>query len=72
MRQLKGKAKQNFTNADYAFKLYSQAHPDQQIKPPKEPQFSDFYQPSELLKQGELLFVGDSALAPGYAAFRFL
>jgi len=72
MWQLKDKAKQNFTNTDYAFKLYSQAHPDQQIKPPKEPQFSDFYQPSELQKQGKLLFVGGGALALSYAAFHFL
>jgi len=38
----------------------------------KEPQFSDFYQPSEMQKQGELLFVGGSMLALGYAAFCFL
>ena len=29
-------------------------------------------EPSELQKQGELLFVGGGALALGYAAFRFL
>ncbi len=39
--------KQNFTNTDCAFKLYNQAHPDEQMIPPKEPKFSDFYQPSE-------------------------
>ena len=61
-REIKAQANQNFTNTDYAFKLYNQAHPD----------FSDMYQPSELQKQGELLFVGGGALALGYAAFRFL
>jgi len=30
------------------------------------------YQPSELQKQGELIFVGSGALVLGYAAFRFL
>jgi len=65
-------AKQNFTNTDYAFKLYNQAHPDMKMTMPKEPKFSDFYQPSEAQKQGELIFVGGSALALGYAAFRFL
>jgi len=65
-------AKQNFTNTDYAFKLYNQAHPNQKMTLPKEPKFSDFYQPSEAQKQGELLFVGGSTLALGYAAFRFL
>ncbi|KAL9950721.1 hypothetical protein ACROYT_G043267 [Oculina patagonica] len=58
-------AKQNFTNTDYAFKLYNQAHPDKQMIPPKEPKFSDFYQPSEQQKQGELMFVGAGALALG-------
>ena len=53
-------------------KLYNQAHPDEQMVPPKEPNFSDFYQPSEQQKKGELMFVGVGALALGYAAFRFL
>jgi len=70
--QIKAQAKQNFTNTDYAFKLYNQAHPDERMIPPKEPKFSDFYQPSEPQKNGELLFVGTGALALGYAAFRFL
>ena len=71
-RENKAQAKQNFTDTDYTFKLYNQAHPDQKITLPKEPKFSDFYQLSEAQKQGELLFVGSSALALGYVAFRFL
>ena len=71
-REIKEQANQNFTNTDYAFKLYNLAHPDQRLTLPKEPKFSDMYQPSELQKQGELLFVGGSVLALGYAAFRFL
>ena len=71
-REIKEQANQNFTNTDYAFKLYNQAHPDKQITPPKEPQFADFYQPSELQKQDELVFVGGNALALACAAFRFL
>jgi len=46
-REIKDQANQNLTNTDYAFKLYNQAHPDRPITLPKEPQFSDFYQPSE-------------------------
>ena len=69
--ETKEQAKQNFTNTDYALKLYNQAHPDKQMIPPKEPKFSDFYQPSEQQKKGELMFVGAGALALGYAAFRF-
>ena len=70
--QIKAEAKQNFTNTDYAFKLYNQTHPDERMVPPKEPKFSDFYQPSEQQKNGELIFVGAGALALGYAAFRFI
>jgi len=42
------------------------------MEPPKEPKFSDFYQPNEQQKKGELAFVGAGALALGYAVFRFL
>jgi len=70
--QTKEQAKQNMTNTNYAFKLYNQAHPGTQVVPPKEPKFSDFYQPSEQQKNGELAFVGTGALALDYAAFRFL
>ena len=70
--QIKAETKRNFTNTDYAFKLFNQAHPDKQMIPPKDPKFSDFYQPSEQQKNGELMFVGAGALALGYAAFRFL
>ena len=71
-REIKDQAKQNFTNTDYVFKLYDQAHPDYKLTQPKEPKFSDMYQTSELQKRGELLFVGGGALALGYVAFRFL
>ena len=47
-REIKDQAKQNFTNTDYAFKLYNQAHPDYKLSMPKEPKFSDMYQPSDL------------------------
>ena len=70
--EIKEHADKNFTNTDYAFKLYNQNHPDQRLTVPKRPNFSDMYQPSELQKQGELLFVGGGALALGCAAFRFL
>lgn len=70
-REIKNQVKQNFTNTDYALRLYNQAHQEQPNKTPKEPQFADFYQPSELQKQGELLFVGGGALALGYATFPF-
>ena len=49
-KEIKTQAKQNFTNTDYAFKLYNQANPDKQITLPKEPRFLDFYQPSQKQK----------------------
>ena len=70
-REIKEQARQNFTNTDYAFKLYNQAHPDSQICPPKEPQFSDFYQANTQQKQGELLFASGRTLLLSYAAFCF-
>jgi len=70
--KIKEQAKQDFTNTDYAFKLYNQTHLDKPMLPPKEPNFSDFYQPSEQQKQGELIIVGAGAFALGYVAFRFL
>ena len=71
-REIKDQAKQNFTNTDYAFKLYNQAHPNYKLTMPREPKFSEMYQLSELQKRDELLFVGCGAFAPGYAAFRLL
>ena len=70
--RFKDQAKQNFSSTDQALVLYNKVHQDQQIKLPKEPEFSDFYKPSEKQKQSELLFIGASTLAIGYAAFRFL
>ena len=47
---IKEQAKQNFTNTDYAFKLYNQSHPEYKLTMPKEPKFSDYYQPSDRQK----------------------
>ena len=70
--RLKDQEKQNFSSTDRALVLYNKVHRDRRITLPKEPVFSDFYKPSEQQKQGELLFIGASTLAIGYAAFRFL
>ena len=69
---MKDQAKQNFTDTDYAFKLYNQTHQNEQITAPKEPKFSDFYYPSKQQRKGELMFIGAGTLALGYAAFRLL
>ena len=70
--EIKEHADKDFINTDYAFKLYNQNHPDRRLTVAKRPNFSDMYQPSDLQKQSELLFVGGGALVLGYAAFRFL
>ena len=63
-REIKDLAKQNFTNTDYAFKLYNQAHPDYKLTTPKEQKFSDYYQPSEQQNKASffLLVVAQSRL----------
>ena len=68
--RIKDEAKQNLENTDYALKLYNETHRDQMDL--KEPQFSDFYKPSEQQKQGEMIYVGASALAIGLAVSHFL
>ena len=67
----KNKAIHDFQDTDRALALYNQAH-RAKVALPQEPQFSDFYKPSPQQKNGELLFIGASTLALGYAAFRFL
>ena len=67
----KSKALYDFRNTDAALELYNRAH-QTKITIPKEPNFADYYQPSPQQKNGELLFIGASTLALGYAAFRFL
>ena len=66
---IKYEAKQNFKNVDHALKLYNRVHQVQMGL--REPQFSDFYQPSVQQKQGEIIYVGASALAVELAASHF-
>ena len=58
-------------DTDQALALYNQTH-RAKVALPQEPKFSDYYKPSPQQKNGELLFIGASTLALGYAAFRFL
>ena len=67
----KNKAFHDFRDTDAALALYNQTH-QAKLAMPKEPQFADYYKPSPQQKNGELLFIGVSTLALGYAAFRFL
>ena len=67
----KNKAFHDFQDTDQALALYNQTH-RAKVALPQEPKFSDYYKPSPQQKNGELLFIGASTLALGYAAFRFL
>ena len=67
--RIKDEAKENFKNTDYALKLYKIHQDDLSLR---ELQFSDFYQPSAQQKQGEIIYVGASALAIGFAASYFI
>ena len=67
----KNKAIHDLQDTDRALALYNQTH-RAKVALPKEPKFSDYYKPSPQQKNGELLFIGASTLALGYAAFRFL
>lgn len=48
------------------------AYPAQQIKPPREPQFPEFYQPSKPQKPGDLLLWAAARSLFAFASFRFL
>ena len=67
----KDKARYDFQATDQALALYNQTH-RAKVALPKKPEFFDFYKPSPQQQNGELLFIGTSTLAVGYAAFRFL
>ena len=67
----KDKAIDDFQTTDRALAFYNQTH-RAKVALPKEPEFSDFNKPSPQQQNGELLFIGASTLALGYAAFRFL
>lgn len=56
---------------DQAAQNYNQVHPDWQISLPKEPQFSDFHQPSKEQKQGKLLFLAAAHLCSAMPRFVF-
>ena len=73
--RMKYQAAQDFKTTDQALALhnrYHQTQPDKQIKMLKEPQFSDFYKPSQKQQTGELVFIGGSLLAGGYLIYRFV
>ena len=57
-------------DTDYALKLYNNVA-NQELGL-REPKHSDFYKPSFQQKQGEMIYVGETALASGLTAIRLL
>ena len=67
----KDEAIHGFRTTDQALAFYSETH-RAKVALRKEPEFSDFYKPSQQQKNGELLFIGATTLAVSYTAFCFL
>jgi len=49
-----------YNNQTTKYTLYNQTHPDKPMLLPKEPKFSDFYQPSKQQKQSELILLAQA------------
>ena len=68
-------AARHLSNTDEALKLYNRVHEavDQpQITLGKEPNFSNYYKPSESQKTGEIVYVSAGMLGVVYLASKFL
>ena len=68
-------AARDLSNTDAALKLYNRVHPrDQRLndKSLKEPNFNDYYKPSNAQKTGEIVYVSAGMLGIVYLASKFL
>ena len=68
-------AAQDLSNTDEALKLYNRVHEavDQpQISLGKEPDFGDYYKPSDSQKTGEIVYVSVGMLGVVYLASKFI
>lgn len=68
---LKAQAKQDFTDTDYALKLYSKVLTEK-LTLTKEPKSSDEYQPSAAQKQAELISIGGGLAAVNHRLETFI
>jgi len=66
----KKKADGNLLDTDYAFALYSKTHPDFTLE--NEPQFANYYKPTQKQKSNEMAYVGVGMLGTGFLAARYL
>ena len=67
----KDKVIHDFRTTDQALAFYNETH-RAKVALPKEPEFSDFYKPSQQQNNGELLFIGATTPAVSFAILRFL
>ena len=66
------KAKVYISSVDDAMLKYYRVFAKQKKPLPPEPELSDFYQPSEAQKNGELLFVAVGSGIATYALYKYL
>ena len=64
-------AAQDLSNTDEALKLYNKVH-SQDIAVGNEPNFSNYYKPSNSQKTGEIVYVSAGMLGIVYLASKFL
>ena len=67
-------AAQDFANTDEALKLYNRVHEavDQPQVHLTEPNFANYYKPSEAQKKAEIAYVGGAMLGVVYLASKFI
>ena len=70
-RDEKDIAAQDLSNTDEALKLYNRVH-GPQITLGNEPNFSNYYKPSNSQKTGEIVYVSAGMLGVVYLASKFL
>ena len=66
--RIRERAERDISSTTHSLDLYAKTHP----KPPVEPEWNNYYKPSNDQKQGELLYVGGGMLALAYGASKFL
>ena len=65
-KQEENQAAENFEVVDEALRYYNSTYPDEDDFEYSEPDFSDYYEPSDDQKNGEMIYVGGGMLGLGY------
>jgi len=66
-------ADSNLSDTNYAFTLYSKAHPEKSnFNINQKPELKDYYKPNNKQKQYEMAYVGGGMLTAGYLASKII